>query len=245
MHAADADGSPHENGIMPVTTHRWHAAASGPRQGDRRRYSCGEATECMVHMHTATDRWRCTRVMRLGTQEGAEARGHVGEGCREWRAKKMASRRQAEEEDRKERQRRGMLTGREIFMQSQTAIVDDDTAAADTDMMREIDEEEAIAHMQALALESQRQARVEVRPLWRPLWPPLCGQFSGVCCAMYATHQRTYRHSTKLKTALYAGAYRHSTLSCMRNISALRGQRAVDAHAFALCSGLIPAPSFQ
>lgn len=74
----------------------------------------------------------------------------------------MASRRQAEEEARQERQRRGMLTGREIFMQSQTAIVDDDTAAADTDMMREIDEEAEIARMEALSLESQRQARIEV-----------------------------------------------------------------------------------
>ena len=83
--------------------------------------------------------------------------------CREWRSKKMASRRQAEEEARQERQRRGMLTGREIFMQSQTAIVDDDTAAADTDMMREIDEEAEIARMEALSLESQRQARIEVR----------------------------------------------------------------------------------
>lgn len=104
----------------------------------------------------------------------------------------MASRRQAEEDDRKERQRRGMLTGREIFMQSQTAIVDDDTAAADTDMMREIDEEAEIARMQALALESQRQARVEVRTA-----VPATRALAVVCC----------RHCYM---SVHAGAMRHS-----------------------------------
>ena len=41
----------------------------------------------------------------------------------------MAARREKEETERKDRLKRGMLTGWEIFMESATNIVDDDTAA--------------------------------------------------------------------------------------------------------------------
>lgn len=76
----------------------------------------------------------------------------------------MATRREKEEDARKDRLKRGMLTGWEIFMESATNIVDDDTAAGDDDMLREIDEEEEIARMEALSLAAQRDARTAVRP---------------------------------------------------------------------------------
>ena len=133
-----------------------HKPAHGATVGPCLSRSCARCAGVRVHGHTS---------MRVRVRT-------PGRVCREWRAKKMASRRQAEEDDRKDRQRRGVLTGREIFLQSQTAIVDDDTAAADTDMMREIDEEQEIARMQALSLEAQRKARVEVRLPLPPLPPP-------------------------------------------------------------------------
>lgn len=86
--------------------------------------------------------------------------------CRAWRKKKLAARRMQEEEQRKERIRKGLLTGREIFMESQSAIQDDDTAAGDDDMLREVDEELEIAKMNAQAAEEQRRAREEVRNHW-------------------------------------------------------------------------------
>lgn len=93
--------------------------------------------------------------------------------CREWRRKKMATRREKEEDARKDRLKRGMLTGWEIFMESATNIVDDDTAAGDDDMLREIDEEEEIARMEALSLAAQRDARIAVRPSFFLLLPHL------------------------------------------------------------------------
>jgi hypothetical protein len=83
--------------------------------------------------------------------------------CRAWRKKKLAARRQKEEEERKERLRKGLLTGREIFMESRAAIQDDETAAGDDDMLREVDEELEIAKMNAQAAEQRRLAREEVR----------------------------------------------------------------------------------
>ena len=58
--------------------------------------------------------------------------------------------------------RKGLLTGREIFLESQATIQDDDTAAGDDDMLREVDEELEIAKMNAQAAEEQRRAREEV-----------------------------------------------------------------------------------
>lgn len=85
-------------------------------------------------------------------------------GCRAWRKKKLAARKAKAEEERKERLRKGLLTGREIFMESKNAIQDDDTAAGDDDMLREVDEELEIAKMNAQAAEEQRRAREEVCP---------------------------------------------------------------------------------
>jgi DRG Family Regulatory Proteins, Tma46 len=82
--------------------------------------------------------------------------------CRAWRKKKLAARQAAEEDARRERHRKGLLTGREIFMEAKTAITDDDTAAGDDDMLREVDEELEIAKMNALAAEEHRRARAEV-----------------------------------------------------------------------------------
>jgi hypothetical protein len=76
--------------------------------------------------------------------------------------KKMAERKAAAEGARKERLRRGILTGWEIFAESAASIVDDETAAGDDDMLREIDEEEEIRQMEQLSLQSQRNARLTV-----------------------------------------------------------------------------------
>jgi hypothetical protein len=83
--------------------------------------------------------------------------------CREWRRKKLAERKAKEDEARKERIKKGILTGWEIFMESAASIVDDDTAAGDDDMLREVNEEEEIQRMQQMSLEEQRRARREVR----------------------------------------------------------------------------------
>jgi hypothetical protein len=83
--------------------------------------------------------------------------------CREWRKKKLAARKVEEEEAKKDRIKRGILTGWEIFMESSANIVDDDTAAGDDDMMWEINEEEEIRRMEHLSMEEQRRARREVR----------------------------------------------------------------------------------
>jgi hypothetical protein len=79
----------------------------------------------------------------------------------------MAQRLAREDDARRERIKKGILTGREIFMEAAGNIVDDDTAAEDDDMVREINEEEEIQRMNDLSLAAQRAAWAEVR--FRPL----------------------------------------------------------------------------
>jgi hypothetical protein len=96
-------------------------------------------------------------------QAPSSSRQHAGRARREWRRKKAAERKAKAEEVRKDRLRKGILTGWEIFMENATNIVDDENAGEDNDMMREIDEEEEIRRMEALSLAAQRDARRAVR----------------------------------------------------------------------------------
>ena len=73
----------------------------------------------------------------------------------------MAVRMKQEAEAKIERRRKGLLTGREIFLEAASSIVDDATAADDSEMLRELDEEEEIRIMEAQYRANQRLARVE------------------------------------------------------------------------------------
>lgn len=78
-----------------------------------------------------------------------------------WRSRKLEQRRAAAEEARKERLKRGLLTGREIFMDAGHTYEDDENCADDADMMREINDEDEISRMEAEAEAARRAAWAE------------------------------------------------------------------------------------
>jgi hypothetical protein len=69
-------------------------------------------------------------------------------------------------------------------MENATNIVDDETAADDADMLREIDEEEEIRRMEQLSLQAQRDARREVR--FTLFFRSMCMLSSMFVCRVFA-----------------------------------------------------------
>lgn len=88
---------------------------------------------------------------------------HVDTARRKWRNDKTEKRKAADAEAQAERKRRGLLTGREIFMQNSNAIQDDEMAGDDAELQWEIDQEAEIALMEAQACKFARIAREAVR----------------------------------------------------------------------------------
>lgn len=76
---------------------------------------------------------------------------------KEWHAKKFAEKAKAKEAAEKERQKKGILNGREIFMQQGFTAVDD--ASASEGYKREVDDEAEIKEMEKRAAEAVASAK--------------------------------------------------------------------------------------